>query len=67
MRLKKGKDVIVRSNACLKCGMIGHFVRDCTVGAVEPVDDNASPVVEKIQTTVKANFPVTDEFPKITI
>ena len=42
--------------ACIKCGMIGNFVRDCTVCTMDPADDITSPVVGKMQTIVETNF-----------
>ena len=38
--------------------MIGHFVRDCIVGGMDPVDYNTSPLGGKMQVTVTADFPV---------
>ena len=32
------KDVRVRSNACYKCGEMGHFQRDCKYDGDKPMD-----------------------------
>ena len=51
------KDVRARSNACYKCGEMGHFQRDCKYDGDEPMDswqeqdgsfDSYDPVVEKV-------------------
>ena len=38
--VRQGKDDRTQSNACLNCGRIGHFGRDCTTGLIDPVDAN---------------------------
>ena len=35
--------------------MIDHFVRECTCGSVHSADDNVSPLVDRMQMTVKAD------------
>ena len=61
-KIRQDKDDRARSNFCLKCGMISHFVRDCTAGTVDPADDNVSPVVGKCKKTVTADYSVKDVF-----
>ena len=58
--VRQCKDVTARSNACFKCGMIGHFFRDCTVSTMDSADNGISPAVGEIQTTVTADSPVTN-------
>ena len=60
------RDVRARSNACYKCGEMGHFQRDCKYDGDKPSDskpdqDNSSdtydPVVGKWMTNLVATTP----------
>ena len=61
------KDVRVRSNACYKCGKVGHFQRDCKYDGDKPTDgqqeqegsfDSYDPVVGKWMTNLVATTPI---------
>ena len=60
------KDARARSNACYKCGEVGHFQRDCKYGGDKPTDsqqmqggqmpfDSYDPVVVKWMTNLVAH------------
>ena len=62
------KDVRARSNACYKCGEMGHFQRDCKYDGDKPTDsqqdedgsfDSYDPVVGKWMTNLVATIPIT--------
>ena len=62
------KDVGARSNACYKCGEMGHFQRDCKYDGNKPTDnrqeqdgsfDSYDPVVGKWMTNLVATTPIT--------
>ena len=62
------KDVRARSNACYKCGEMGHFQRDCKYNGDKPMDgqqgqeesfDSYDPVVGKWMTSLVATIPIT--------
>ena len=62
------KDVRARSNACYKCGEVGHFQRDCKYDGDKPMDgrqeqeglfDSYDPVVGKWMTNLVATTPIT--------
>ena len=62
------KDVRARSNACYKCGEVGHFQEDCKYDGYKPTDgwqeqegsfDSYDPVVGKWMTNLVATTPVT--------
>ena len=54
-----------RSNACCKCGEIGHFHRDCvTFGSPSQSGDNTNTVKDQMTHTVTANSPIMDMVPK---
>ena len=62
------KDVRARSNACYKCGEMGHFQRDCKYDGDKPTDsqqeqdgsfDSYDPVVGKWMTNWVATMPIT--------
>ena len=62
------KDVRARSNACYKCGEMGHFQRDCKYDEDKPTDsqqeqdgsfDLYDPVVGKWMTNLVATTPIT--------
>ena len=62
------KDVRARSNACYKCGEMGHFQRDCKYDGDKPMDsrqeqdgsyDSYDPVVGKWMTNVVATTSIT--------
>ena len=64
------KDVRARSNACYKCGEMGHFQRDCKYDGDKPTDglqeqdglfDSYDPVVGKWMTNLVATTPITAE------
>ena len=64
------KDARVRSNACYKCGEVGHFQRDCKYDGYKPTDsqqaqggqmsfDSYDPVVGKWMTNLVATTTIT--------
>ena len=62
------KDVRARSNACYKCGEMGHFQRDCKYDGDKPSDswqeqdgtfDSYDPVVGKWMMNLVATTPIT--------
>ena len=62
------KDVRARSNACYKCGEMGHFQRDCIYDSEKPSSskqeqdgnpDSYDPVVGKWMTNLVATMPIT--------
>ena len=62
------KDVRARSNACYKCGEMGHFQRDCKYDGDKPTDgqqeqdgsfDSYDPIVGKWMTNLVATTPIT--------
>ena len=62
------KDVRARSNACYKCGKMGHFQRDCKYDGDKPSDswqeqdgtfDSYDPVVGKWMMNLVATTPIT--------
>ena len=62
------KDARARSNACFKCGKMGHFQCDCQYNGDKPSDsqvqgqttlDSYDPVVGKWMTNLVANTPIT--------
>ena len=64
------KDARDRSNACYKCGEVGHFQRDCKYDGDKPTDsqqvqggqasfDSYDPVVGKWMTNLAATTPIT--------
>ena len=64
------KDARTRSNACYKCGEVGHFQRDCKYDRDKPTDsqqaqggqtsyDSYDPVVGKWMTNLGATTPIT--------
>ena len=62
------KDVRARSNACYKCGEMGHFQRDCKYDGDKPMDswqeqegsfESYDPVVGKWMTNLVATTPIT--------
>ena len=64
------KDARARSNACYKCGEVGHFQRDCKYDGGKPTDsqqaqegqasfDSYDPVVGKWMTNFIATTPIT--------
>ena len=70
------KDARARSNACYKCGEMGHFQRDCKYDGDKPTDnqqaqnkqsplDSYDPVVEKWITNLVATTPITSKAMKI--
>ena len=65
------KDARVRSNACYKCGEVGHFQRDCKYDRDKPTDsqqlqgqvsfDSYDPIVGKWMTNLVATTPITEK------
>ena len=66
------KDARARSNACYKCGEVGHFQRDCKYDGDKPTDgrqeqegqasgDSYDPVVGKWMTNLVATTPITEK------
>ena len=62
------KDVRARSNACYKCGEMGHFQTDCKYDGDKPTDgwqeqdgsfDSYDPIVGKWMTNLVATTPIT--------
>ena len=62
------KDMRARSNACYKCGEMGHFQRDCKYDGDKPSDnkqdqdgntDTYDPIVAKWMTNLVATTPIT--------
>ena len=62
------KDVRDRSNACYKCGEMGHFQRDCKYDGDKPSDNKQEqdgnfdlyhPVLGKWMTNLVATTPIT--------
>ena len=64
------KDARARSNACYKCGEVGHFQRDCKYDGDKPTDsqhaqggqtsfDSYDPVGGKWMTNLVATTPIT--------
>ena len=62
------KDARARSNACYKCGEVGHLQRDCKYDGDKPTDgqqeqegsfDSYDPVVGKWMTNLVATTPIT--------
>ena len=62
------KDAWARSNACFKCGEMGHFQHDCQYNGDKPSDsqaqgqtalDSYDPVVGKWMTNLMATTPIT--------
>ena len=61
------KDARARSNACYKCGEVGHFLRDCVYDGDRPAEegqasfDSYDPVIGKWMTNLVAITPITAE------
>ena len=67
------KEMRALSNACYKCGEMGHFQRDCKYDGDKPMDgqqgldrtyDSYDPVVEKWMTNLVATTPITTKVMK---
>ena len=68
MNIEVDADDKARSNACYKCGEVGHFQWDCKYDGDKPTDgqqeqegsfDSYDPVVRKWMTNLVATTPIT--------
>ena len=50
-KIHQSKDERQTSNACYRCGIIEHFVRDCNAGTSHTTDDAASSAVFLVKCT----------------